>query len=277
MKVKKILVIGGSGFLGSRIVQKLGEKAVIADFLPPSYDSKSLYVNLNLLNKHDINKVISEFEVVINCVGQITSPINDCFSINTEGIFNLVSAVNNSNNVKLFQVSTVSVYGTTTNANELTKLNPETPYASSKAFAEFIISNICNKDYCIIRIPNIYGNGQQKGVFAYFKRSFISDKKLEFQNNGDLLRYYLHVEDVADAIICAIRNNLSGIFNLTSDDRYTIRDLIDLIEKFHSIKFESSFGINQPQENIDLLDGFKFKEATNFSPLNKVEDYIKLF
>jgi len=277
MKGKKILVIGGSGFLGSRLVQKLGEQAVIADCLAPSYVSESPYINLNLLNKHNINKTISEFDFVINCVGQITTPINDCFKINTEGIFNLVSAVNSSNSVKLFQVSTVSVYGTTINANELTKLNPETPYASIKAFAEFIISNTCKKKYCIIRIPNIYGNGQQKGVFAYFKRSFISDKKLEFQNNGDLLRYYLHVEDVADAIICAVRNNISGLFNLTSDDRYTIRDLINLIEKYHNIKFESSFGINQPQENIEFLDGSKFKEATNFSPLNKVEDYIKLF
>ena len=276
MKGKKTLVIGGSGFLGSIIIQKLGKDAVIADYSKPTLNLENRYINLNLLD-NNIYKFITDFEVIINCVGQITNPINNCLKINTVGIYNLVNAINQCNNIKLFHISTVAVYGSAKNVNELTPINPETPYASNKAFAEFIISNLNNSEFCIIRIPNVYGEAQQKGVFAYFKKSFLSDKKLFFEHNGDLLRYYLHVEDVADAIISAVNNNLKGVFNLTSPDKFTIRELIYLIEKNHNMKFELNYGTNKPLENIEFLDGSSFKKLTNFYPLKKVEDYIKLF
>jgi UDP-glucose 4-epimerase len=277
MKGKKTLVIGGSGFLGSTIIKKLGKEAVIADYSKPINNLENRFLNLNLLDSNKVHEIVKEFDVIINCVGQVTFPINDCLKLNTLGVYNLVNALNQLTKIKLFHISTVAVYGSAKSVKESSPLNPETPYASNKAFAEFIISNMNIHKFCIIRIPNVYGEGQKKGVFAYFRKSFLTDKKLIFEHNGDLLRYYLHVEDVADAIICAVTNNLKGIFNLTSSDRFTIRDLINLIEKIHNMKFELSYGINKSLENIEYLDGNLFREVTNFSPLKKVEDYIKLF
>jgi nucleoside-diphosphate-sugar epimerase len=277
MKGKEILVIGGSGFLGSEIIKKLGKQVVNGDFTPPKNNLENRYINLNLLDRYNISNVINKFDIVINCAGQITTPINECLNLNTIGIYNLINALNQSNNIKLYQISTVAVYGTLINGNEKAQLNPETPYACNKAFAEFLITNTFNNKFCIIRIPNIYGEKQNKGIFAYLKRSFLTDRKLHFEHNGDLLRYFLHVEDIADAIVSSIANNINGTYNLTSPDRLTIKELINLVEEVHNIKFDVSFGSSKPIENIDFLDGSMFYNLTNFTPLKKVKDYIKTF
>ena len=275
MKDKKILIIGGSGFLGSAIAAKLGKNASIADLASPTCSIDNTFIRLDLLTESNLVEILNGYDVVINCTGQITNPFQNCLYLNTKGVNNIVNAINELDKTKLIQVSTVAVYGTADKANENTPLNPETPYATAKAFAEFILSNCYKQNYCIIRIPNLYGETQQKGVFSYFKRSLQSDRKLFFDHNGSLIRYYLHVDDVAEAIINAVELELSGVFNLTSKDRYTISELIQLIEDSHKVKFDLHLGTNRPLENIEILDGSTFSSLTSFLPSKSVHDYIE--
>ncbi|MBM3455463.1 MAG: NAD(P)-dependent oxidoreductase [Bacteroidetes bacterium] len=275
MKDRKILIIGGSGFLGCTIATKLGKCASIADLVLPTGDIDNTFIRLDLLKESNLVEIFKGYDIVINCTGQITNLFQHCLNLNTKGVNNIVNAINELDKTKLIQVSTVAVYGTTDNANEKTPLNPETPYATAKAVAEFIISNSYIQNYCIIRIPNLYGETQQKGVFSYFKRSLQSDRKLFFVHNGSLLRYYLHVDDVAEAIINAVKHDLSGVFNLTSNDRFTISELIQLIENSHNIKFDLHLGTNRHLENIEILDGSKFTSLTTFLPSKSVQDYIE--
>lgn len=274
MKDKKVLIIGGSGFLGSAIAAKLGKYASIADLASPSCSIDNTFIRLDLLTESNLLEILNGYDVIINCTGQITNPFQNCLYLNTKGVNNIVNAINEFDKTKLIQVSTVAVYGTADTANEKTPLNPETPYATAKAFAEFIISNFYKRNYCIIRIPNLYGETQQKGVFSYFKRSLQSDRKLFFDHNGSLIRYYLHVDDVAEAIINAVELGLSGVFNLSSNDRFTISELIQLIEDTHKVKFRLHLGPNRPLENIEILDGSMFSTLTSFLPSKSVHDYI---
>lgn len=275
MKDKKILIIGGSGFLGSAIAAKLGKYASIADLALPTCSIDNTFIRLDVLKESNLVEILKGYDIVINCTGQITNPFQYCLNLNTKGINNIVHAINELDKTKLIQVSTVAVYGTADKANEKTPLNPQTPYATAKAFAEFIISNFYKRNYCIIRIPNLYGETQQKGVFSYFKRSLQSDRKLFFDHNGSLIRYYLHVDDVAEAIINAVELDLSGVFNLTSKDRFTISELIQTIEDLHEVKFDLHLGTNSPLENIEVLDGNAFSSLATFLPSKSVRDYIE--
>lgn len=276
MRDKKILILGGSGFLGNAIAAKLGVSATIGDVVSPVNNSTNNFIKIDLLSDKQTIEVLGCFDVVINCTGQISYPFSNCYELNTKGIRNIVDAINKSENTKLIHISTVAVYGSAETANENSTLNPETPYAVAKACAEFVIKDLSHDKYCIIRIPNLYGKQQKKGVFAYFKKSLQTDKNLNFEHDGSLLRYYLYIDDVVAAVIRAVELDLKGLFNLTSSDRFTISELIGMIEMYHNVKFNLHLGSNRPLENIQTLDGSAFTSQTGFMPSFTIQDYIKI-
>lgn len=278
MKDKRIIIIGGSGFLGQNIFNSLQQNqfinVVIGDIQKPKDRYVANYLYTNLLDYENVREVIKEFDIVINCAGQITYPINTCLKINSTGIKNLVESLAGYSQKKLIHISTVSVYGSADTVNEDSPMNPETPYASAKVFAEFIIQNSINLDYVILRIPNLYGPNQVKGIIAYLNSSIQKDKKLFFNNNGDLLRHYLHIEDCSLAIVKTIENNIHGVFNVPSIEKKTVIDLINLFEKSFKIQFSVSLVKVKPFENISDINSKKFQIKTGFSPSRTIEEYL---
>jgi nucleoside-diphosphate-sugar epimerase len=275
MKDKKVIILGGSGFLGSAIARQLGKKAVIADITEPKSNIENEFVWLDLLGSSKLDEIINQFDVVINCAGQITSPINNCLSLNTRGVNRIIKSLNKFESIRFIHVSTVAVYGTVYYANEGIAVNPESAYSAAKAFAEFILTNYYKFKPCIIRIPNLYGDSQEKGILAYLKKSLLTDRKLNFDNNGSQLRYYIHVDDAAEAIIKAIEFDIAGIFNLSTNDRFTIDELISLISGFYQINFDVDFGSHEPDSNIENLDGTAFNSLTGFAPTKSLTTYIE--
>jgi nucleoside-diphosphate-sugar epimerase len=277
-KVKKILLLGGSGYLGNGIASRFeqeNEYVITIGDLVKHADSKCDFIEVDVLNWPTVSSVIKKHDLIINCTGQITNPINACFTINTVGVDNIVQAAK-SHNKKLYHISTTAVYGTAEYADENSKVNPESPYAACKSFAEYqIIKNLDGKKFCILRLPNLYGENQTQGIFAYILKSYLSDKKLYFNNDGSLSRYFLSVDDCGEAIFLAIHKNLKGIFNITSNDNYNVRELISLIEATSIVVFKKNFDQIKPIENIDKLNFNAFNEATGFAPKTSLRDFIK--
>ncbi|NMB82153.1 MAG: NAD(P)-dependent oxidoreductase [Ignavibacteria bacterium] len=274
---KKILLLGGSGYLGTAIAEKFAGTSdysiTIGDLSAPVAGGN--FLKMDLLEKDIFQNSVNEFDLIINCTGQVTSPINTCFNINTMGTDNLVDAVKAAHK-QLLHISTVAVYGTCSYAYEKSQVNPETPYAACKAFTEYKIKNALPLEaFCILRLTNLYGGKQEKGLFAYLLKSYKSGKELSFNNNGLLLRYFLHVNDCAEAVLSAVRNNLSGIFNVPAIDKYNILEFIELIETTCGIKFKTSFDKNNAVENIDFINFSAFEKATGFVPKLKLIDFIK--
>lgn len=275
MKDRKVLILGGSGFLGQSIVNLLGKDAYIADIKPPNSTAKQNFIHVDVLDFSSVLSGIEKFDIIINCTGQITNPINKCFLINTLGIENIVKAILLNPQKRLIQISSVSVYGTNSYVDEETEVNPESPYATAKAFAEFLICSRLESNYTIFRIPNLYGENQAKGIFAYLLKSYNSDKKLFFNNDGTLTRYYLHVEDCANVIYNSIVHNIYGIFNIPANDKYSVIELIDFIEKQFNIKYKATFDSIKPIENIDELNCNKFLNKSKYNIKNSVHSYVK--
>jgi len=275
---KKILLLGGSGFLGYKTAQKLKSDknytVSIGDVVRPLGDEIKFF-NTDVLDSSSVDYVIKNHDIIINFTGQITSPINVCFRINTEGINNIIKSVV-QNNKKIVQISTIAIYGTAVYANENSQINPENPYATCKAFAEYQIKNaIVGNRHCILRISNLYGENQLKGLLAYLRKSFLADKKLEFNNNGRLIRYFLHVDDCAEAIKKTLDKNLTDTYNLSSNEKYGIGELIEMIEKLTLTKYSTSFGSINLGENIDSLDSSAFTIATGFQCKFDMSSFVK--
>ena len=279
MSTDRIIVLGGSGFLGSHIIQALQRADMGEVICGDLVSNKSLnceYVKLDMLEVNDINKKLDQYDTIINCIGQVTQPFNLCFKLNSVGINNLTKALSGKSG-RLIHISTVAVYGSLENCNEESPLNPETSYATAKAFAEQILLENYNQErITILRLTNLYGSNQMKGVFAYLLRSYHSDRKLNFNNNGTLNRYFMHVEDCSSIIAEVTKNsNLTGIYNIKGNETYSVKDLVQQFENHFDVVFDKSFNKNLPWENIDNLDDSKIRSAVNITLKWNLFDFIK--
>ncbi len=279
MSTNKIIVLGGSGFLGSHIIKSL-QKAGIGDVVYGDLVSnKHLdcdYIKFDVLDIKETIKKIVGYNIIINCLGQITNPFNLCFKLNSIGTMNISKALSGIN-TRLIHVSTVAVYGSSEDCNEESPLNPETSYATAKAFAEqILLDNYDNKKLTILRISNLYGGRQMKGIFAYLLRSYHSDRKLNFNNDGTLKRSFMHVEDCADIIMEVLKNgNLTGIYNIKGHETYSVKELVQQFENRFNVVFKKSLNQTLPWENIENLEDTKLRSLINLQPKWHLFDFIE--
>ena len=137
MSTNRIVIIGGSGFLGSNIIQALQSSG----FSDVAYGTRNYntsldcdFIKLDLLDKGTMEK-LKGFDTIINCSGQISKPFNFCYQLNSVGVKNIAEVLSESK-ARLIQISTVAVYGTAERSNEASPLKPETNYATAKALAQ---------------------------------------------------------------------------------------------------------------------------------------------
>ena len=275
---KKVLLLGGSGYVGQHIAELLSRQnefnIAIGD-IANAFEGKYDFIQLDVLDSNALSNAIRDFDFIINCTGQITKPINTSFKLNTRGIDNIIESVIQFNK-KLIHISTVAVYGTREVADESSELNPENPYATCKAFAEYSITTRIQPDnFCILRLSNLYGENQPKGFFSYLHRSFHSDRKLIFNNDGSLTRYFLHVKDCSYAILLSLQKNLSGVYNVSSNEKFSIEEIIRKVESITGRKFETDFAAQKPIGNIDVLKRKLFTSQTGFQPNHSIDELIE--
>ena len=88
--MNNVLVLGASGLLGQAIVKQFQSQDYKVGALSRGVDNSSSDLVkkycANILNYNQIDSIISEYDVIINCTGQITNPINQCLVQNTNGI-----------------------------------------------------------------------------------------------------------------------------------------------------------------------------------------------
>ena len=279
---RKVLIVAGAGFLGRHLFRTLQNNGAVhltcADLSDPDIPGVE-FLRMDILDPENVRSVLSrEYDIVINCAGQLTNPMDTCEQINSEGIANLLL---NLGQARLLHISTVGVYGTRDFADESSPLNPETSYSRAKMNAELqIIDSVDEGSYSIVRLSNLYGIGQSKGIFNYLQKSIHGDHRLHFNNDGSLVRYYIHVEDAVRIIKNMILNDrgfINGVYNLAGPDRYTVRELIGLFERMFKISFTVDYADQDPYDNVQSLSSEKLEEKLGLSYNHNVEEYIRQF
>lgn len=274
----KILILGASGLLGQTLVELFKKEKYligVASRKPVEYtETNIIKYSVDILDLVSLESIVKEFDVIINCTGQITNPINQCLLLNTQGITNIINTVKKFDK-KLIHISSVSVYGTANYVKENSELNPETPYGSMKCFSDYLIeSNL--KNYAILRVSNLFGKNQEKGIINYLTKSYLSNKKdLYFNNDGSLKRYYLNIEDLALIIIEVLNKDILGIYNIIGEKKFTIKELVTKFENILDYKFNVKYMDVSSLENIETIDDSKLSALINQNKKISVEKYIK--
>ena len=97
-------------------------------------------------------------------------------------------------------------------------------------------------NYSILRLFNVYGNGQVTGVIANFRKNILENSPLTIFGDGKAVRDFIHIDDVIDGIILSMKPT-SGIYNIASEIGTSISDLakllIQLSEKNSEIIYKS--------------------------------------
>jgi nucleoside-diphosphate-sugar epimerase len=292
--MKKILIIGGAGYVGSYLTAKLiseNFKVHVVDIFKNSEKVfNSIISNKNLTvsnsNGHDLNKKdLKIFDVIIPLAALVGAPICDRYpdeakSTNLELLKKIVKILSKSQEI-IFP-TTNSGYGSTSGnlkCNEKTPLNPISLYGKLKKEAETVVMQ--RENSISFRLATVFGVSPRHRIdllvndFVY--RAYNDRCLVLFQEN--FKRNFIHLKDVADAFIFAVKKfNIlkENIFNLgLSNANLTKKDLALKIKKYvKDLTIISSEIGEDPDKRNYIVDNSKF-EKKGFIAKKTLEDGIK--
>ena len=231
--MKKFVVTGGSGFIGSNLVKFLLKKhyfVINIDKLSYSanpYNLKNISKNKNykffkvdINNRFQMIKILKNYKPdgIFNLAAEthVDRSIDNPFSFiesNILGVFNLLLSINeyrkkNKKKIKLVHVSTDEVYGDINlkdRSNEKYSYNPSSPYSASKASADHLIKSFV-KTYkfpaVISNCCNNYGPNQfPEKLIPKLIYNIINNKPLPIYGKGKNSREWIYVNDHCDALL----------------------------------------------------------------------------
>ena len=233
----KILVVGGAGYVGGGIVDKLSQEheVTVYDSLiyETSYRKKVNFILGDIRDTKKLNDLLKDFDVVVwlaALVGDGACAINPelTYEINSESVKNLVENFDK----RIVFLSTCSVYGAQDGVlTETSATNPLSEYASSKLKAEEYLKD---SNALIFRLGTLFGISDEFSrvrldlVVNILTAKALIDKKISVFG-GEQWRPLLHVNDVSNAISHCLNNDISGIYNLHHKN-YRIIDIAREIE-----------------------------------------------
>jgi len=266
-----ILVVGGAGYVGGGIVDKLQQKHQVTVYDSLIYENE-FRKNVNFIygdirDYFKLNKILKNYDAVVwlaALVGDGACSINPTltYEINSESVKNLVANFKG----KIIFFSTCSVYGAQEGVlNEESEVNPLSEYAKSKLVAEDILTN---SDAIVFRLGTLFGIGDEFSrirldlvVNVLVTKALIDNKMSVF--GGEQWRPLLHVKDVANAVDHTIESSLKGVYNLHYKN-FKISEIADLIkERISNVEIVTTPLPFQDARNYQVSSE-KLKLASNF-------------
>ncbi len=283
-----ILVVGGAGYVGGGIVDKLKQahNVTVYDSLiyEESYRKDVNFVYGDIRDHDKLLQLLKANDAVIwlaALVGDGACSINPklTFEINSESVKFLA----NNFDKKIIFLSTCSVYGAQEGLlDESSSINPLSEYASSKVQAEEYLSD---SNAIIFRLGTLFGISDEFSrirldlVVNILVTKALTEGKLTVFG-GEQWRPLLHVVDVANAIAQTIESDITGIFNLHYKNFKIIDIAKAIVKKVPSatiettpMKFQDARNYQVSSEKLYQESGFK--ASTNLSKgIEEVYDLI---
>ena len=237
-----IVIIGRRGYIGGAIVKYLSSEGSYNIVAPSS--AKCNFLNLEEVKSFFSTLGFEECHVVFTAV--INKSINDSmqtFLQNIQIISNFVEGQEKANISSIIFLSSVDVYGKDFSApiTEETSINPDNWYGLSKYVSEWILASN-GKIECpltILRLPGVFGKApKENSVIGNLVQNIEENRKVILTGNGEALRDYVFVNDVAAIIESFILNSHPGIFNLATGTKYSIKNIVEIIRNTLKTDFE---------------------------------------
>ena len=296
--MKKAIVTGGAGFIGSHMVELLLNKGyeviVIDDLSNGQLDNVELFkknpnykfYKIDISGKFD-DSVFQNVDYVFHLaaladiIPSIENPIK-YHDVNVTGTIKVLEACRKYNIKKIIYAASSSCYGIPKvyPTPETAEIKPEYPYAFTKYLGEQYVM-FWNKVYKIpavsLRYFNVFGtrarsNNTYGAVFKVFLKQKLENKPLTIVGDGTQTRDFTYVSDIVKANLIAAESDINGeIINIGSEKPHSINYLAKLIGGFvtHIPK--------RPSEPISTYaDITKAKNLLKWKPLVSFEEGVKI-
>lgn len=310
LKSKKILVVGASGFIGSKLLESLNK--IDCKIIRATRD-KSHLVKINegnatiedvetLIENFNWLSVISDIDVIIYLSGQTSvytakEDIEKDFTLSVKPVLELMEACKQASNKPIFiYASTVTIYGMTPERpiNEEYADNPITIYDIHKQIVENYINFFTSEGYIrgtCLRLSNVYGPGvksssSDRGVLNKISKMAYYGETLKLFGDGNYIRDYIFINDVVNAFIEAVihtENTCGKTYIISSGEKITLKDAFlliirivsELYEKDTILTYESMPDTMSEIEKRNFIgDSSAFQNDTNWKPNYTIKNGI---
>jgi UDP-glucose 4-epimerase len=294
----KALVTGGAGFIGSHLVDTLISKGYSVHIIDNLSSGKKEYINpLAIFHELDIStpaaqKVILKekpdyiFHMAAQAdVSRSTSAPLDDMDTNVAGTINLLNACRQYPLKNFVFSSTSAVYGNVSSQmiDESHKTSPISFYGLSKLTAENYIKlfhDTFQIPFTILRYGNVYGPRQtskgEGGVIAVFLEKLKKHEQLKINGDGLQTRDYVFVQDVVEANIAAADKGKQMIMQISTGERTSILQLIDLLKNYHTNEIHAFHTVDRQGDiKHSCLDNTLAKRILSWKPYYSIQDGMR--
>jgi UDP-glucose 4-epimerase len=291
-----ILVLGGCGFIGSHLVDRLlsaGHKIRVFDRAPEFFrealDSVE-YKYGDFTDLASISDALDDIDIVYHLISTTvpsTSNLNTIADVQTNlvGTLQLLEVMIKKKIPKIIYLSSGgTVYGVPdlVPIPENHALHPICSYGVVKVAIEnylHLYSHLHGLQYVALRVSNPYGERQGhvgvQGVIGTFIRKLLNGEQLEIWGDGKVVRDFIYVDDLVNLCELCVHKNLSGTYNVGSGVGTSVNDLINVMEHI------SNKVINPLHKQVRtydvpfvILDISKVCNGFNWSPETTLEKGI---
>jgi len=232
--LKKVVVFGGNGFIGSYVVEELikqGYKVVSADLNSSKYVDDKYFKKCDILDVESVNKLIEGASIVYNFAGfanlddAIANPIK-ALELNVMGNMNILEACK-KHHVKRF-VYASSAYAMSDKGSF---------YGISKLTSEKLTEEYYKKfglEFTIVRYGSVYGERDYHNNYIYnlLKKS-VQTNEINHSGDGEEIREYIHAADVAKLAVDIIKSDefINEHIILTGVEKMQRKELFEMVNE----------------------------------------------
>ena len=260
----KYVVTGGAGFIGNNIVKLLIKKGHDVDIIDNLHTGKKENLNeiidkvnfyqIDIRNKKDLEDSIKNcdgifHEAALTAVPESFEKPKEYHDVNVIGTRNIFE-IAQKGDIRVVYASSSSIYGDSKSIpiKENAEKKPINPYGQTKLDDEFLAEKFSKNNLSVIglRYFNVYGIGQigsYAGVITKFLENIKNQKSFIINGDGNQIRDFIHVKDIANANVIAMESEISsGFFNIGTGIQTSINELAKLMIKLSNHKHETIHG-----------------------------------
>ena len=296
--MKKAIVTGGAGFIGSNLVDKLVDMGIevhIIDDLSTGFEkninpkAKFHKIDISTINPDLAWWEFKNTDAIFHtaALARVQPSIEDPIpfdSVNVGGTLRMLKLAHNLGVKRFVYSASSSCYGNNKNfpTPETESTNPLSPYGLQKYVGEQyckMFSEVYGLDTVSLRYFNVYGErmsleGAYKLAIPIFANQILSGKPLTIHNDGEQRRDFTYVGDVVNANILAATNpeDLKGeAFNIGNGNNYSVNELADMLGG------EKSYGNKVIEPFQTLANNSKAKLILDCNPTGDLPTWIETY